>query len=65
MVMPLCYGVFHGAQAEQWLAGQFQQRFKDINGFLLWCGQTASFGEGKAIWAVQVAAIALVQFELY
>jgi superfamily II DNA or RNA helicase len=65
IVMPLCYGVFQGTGAEQWLRGRFQRSFQDIEEFLEWCGQTASFGGGKAIWAVRVAAAALVEFELY
>ena len=63
--MPLCYSVFHGGGAEQWLQEQFQQRFRDVDKFLVWCGRATSFGGGKAIWAVHVAAAALVQFELY
>jgi hypothetical protein len=58
-VLPLCYGIFHGGGAEQWLLGQFQQRFRDVDEFLAWCGQATSFGGGKAIWAVRVAAAAL------
>lgn len=65
VVMPLCYGVFDGAGAEQWLYEQFQQRFRDVDDFLAWCGQATSFGGGRAIWAVRVAAAALIQFELY
>ena len=65
VVLPLCYGVFHGGGAEQWLLRQFQQRFRDVDEFLAWCGQATSFGGGKAIWAVRVAAAALVQFKLY
>lgn len=65
IVMPLCYGIFYGGGAEQWLLGQFQQRFRDVDEFLAWCGQATSFGGGKAIWAVRVAAAALIQFKLY
>ena len=65
IIMPLYYGIFYGGGAEQWLLGQFQQRFGDVDEFLAWCGQATSFGGGKAIWAVRVAAAALIQFELY
>jgi len=65
IVMPLCYGIFHGSNSEAWLLEQFQQRFESIDRFLGWCGQATSFGGGKAIWGVRVAAAALVQFELY
>jgi superfamily II DNA or RNA helicase len=65
IVMPLCYGIFHGGGAEQWLEEQFQRTFTDVDEFLKWCGQAASFGGGKAIWGVRVAAAALIQFELY
>jgi hypothetical protein len=65
IVMPLCYGIFHGGSAEEWLFEQFQRTFTDVHEFLGWCGQAASFGGGKAIWGVRVAAAALVQFELY
>jgi Orsellinic acid/F9775 biosynthesis cluster protein D len=34
IIMPLCYGIFYGGGAEQWLLGQFQQRFKDVDEFL-------------------------------
>jgi hypothetical protein len=63
--MPLCYGIFYGDSAQEWLFEQFQQRFDNIDEFLEWCGRSTSFGGGKAIWAVRVAATALVQFELY
>jgi hypothetical protein len=63
--MPLCYGIFYGGGAKQWLLRQFQQRFKDVDEFLAWCGQATSFKGGKAIWAVHVATTALIQFKLY
>ena len=63
--MPLCYGIFHGGGAEQWLEERFQRTFTDVDDFLKWCGQAASFGGGKAIWGVCVAAAALIQFKLY
>ncbi len=59
IVMPLCYGVFHEEGGEQWLVKHFHQRFKDDTEFLVWCDQATSFGGGKAIWAVRVAAAAL------
>ena len=65
IVMPLCYGIFHGSGGEEWLLEQFQQRFETIDEFLGWCGKATSFGGGKAIWAVRVTAAALVRFELY
>jgi hypothetical protein len=65
IVMPLCYGIFYGGSAQEWLFEQFQQRFDDIDEFLGWCGRSTNFGGGRAIWAVRVAAAALVQFELY
>ena len=65
IVMPLCYGIFHRGGAEQWLEEQSQRTFTDVHEFLRWCGQAASFGGGKAIWGVRVAAVALLQFELY
>ncbi|KFZ20411.1 hypothetical protein V501_00159 [Pseudogymnoascus sp. VKM F-4519 (FW-2642)] len=65
IVMPLCYGIFCGSSAEEWLLEQFQQRFGDVDEFLRWCGRATSFGGGKAIWGVRVAAAALIQFELY
>ena len=49
----------------QWLEEQFQRTFTDVDEFLKQCGQAASFGGGKAIWGVRVAAAALIQFELY
>jgi hypothetical protein len=39
--------------------------FTDVDEFLKWCGQAVSFGGGKAIWGVRVAAAAFIQFELY
>ncbi|OBT97666.1 hypothetical protein VE01_04422 [Pseudogymnoascus verrucosus] len=54
-----------GLSAEEWLLEQFQQRFGDVDEFLGWCGRATSFGGGKAIWGVKVAAAALIQFELY
>ena len=65
IVMPLCYGTFCGSSAEEWLLERFEQRFRDVDDFLAWCGRATSFGGGKAIWGVRVAAAALVQFELY
>jgi hypothetical protein len=65
IVMPLCYGIFYGGSAQEWLFEQFQQRFDDIDEFLGWCGRLTNFGGGRAIWAVRVAVAALVQFELY
>ncbi len=65
VVMPLCYGIFCGSSAEEWLLEQFQQRFRDVDEFLGWCGKPTSFGGGKAIWGVKVAAAALIQLELY
>jgi hypothetical protein len=47
--MPLCYGIFYGGGAEQWLKEQFQRTFIDIDKFLRWCGQTASFGGDKTV----------------
>jgi hypothetical protein len=32
--MPLCYGIFYGGGAEQWLEEQFQQMFIDVDEFL-------------------------------
>jgi hypothetical protein len=63
--MPLCYGIFQDAGAEQWLRERFQRSFKNVEEFLVWCGQAASFGRGKAIWAVRVATAALAEFELF
>ena len=65
IVMQLCYGIFHGAGSVEWLEEQFQKRFKDVDEFLIWCGQATSFGDGKAIWGVRVAAAALIYMELY
>jgi superfamily II DNA helicase RecQ len=65
IVMPLCYGIFYGGKAEQWLEKQFQRTFTDVDEFLRWCGRATSFGGGKAILGVKVAAAALIQFELY
>ena len=65
IVMPLCYGIFLGVSAEEWLFEQFQQRFETVDGFLRWCGKATSFGGGKAIWGVRVAAAALIHLELY
>jgi hypothetical protein len=63
--MPLCYGIFCGRRANPWLEEQFQHTFADVDEFLRWCGQATRFGGGKAIWAVKVAARALVEFELF
>jgi hypothetical protein len=65
IVMPLCYGIFHGSNSDEWLLEHFQQRFDDIDDFLKWCGGATRFGGGKAIWGVKVAAAALSYFELY
>jgi hypothetical protein len=65
IVIPLCYGIFCGSSAGEWLEEHFQQRFDNINDFLKWCGKPTSFGGGKAIWGVRVAAAALIQFQLY
>lgn len=65
IVMPLCYGIFHGGSASEWLMEHFQQRFEHVDDFLIWCGKATSFGGGKAIWGARVAAAALIQFELY
>jgi superfamily II DNA or RNA helicase len=65
VVLPLCYSLFCGGGAAPWLQERFQQTFTDIDDFLTWCGRATSFGGGKAIWAVRVAAAALVQMELY
>ena len=32
--MPLCYGIFHGGGAEQWLEERFQRTFTDVDNFL-------------------------------
>ena len=63
--MLLCYGIFCSSSAEEWLLEQFQQRFRDVNEFLGWCGKPTSFRGGKAIWGVKVAAATLIQLELY
>lgn len=65
IVIPLCFGVFHREDSEQWFVKHFHQKFKDETEFLVWCGQATSFGGGKAIWAVRVAAAALLQLHLY
>lgn len=65
IVMPLCYGIFHSSNGPAWLAEQFQQGFEGADEFLRWCGQATSFGGGKAIWGVRVAAVVLVHFELF
>jgi hypothetical protein len=63
--MPLCYGIFYKSSAGEWLEEHFQQRFDNIDDFLKWCGKPTTFGGGKAIWGVRVAAAALIQFQLY
>ena len=63
--MPLCYGMFCSGSGEEWLLEKFQQQFESIDEFLGWCGKATSFGGGKAIWGVRVAAAALIQFELF
>ena len=65
IVMPLCYGIFCGGLAGEWLEQQVQRGFTDVNEFLRWCGQPTRFGGCKAIQGVKVAAAALVLFELY
>jgi hypothetical protein len=66
VVLPLCYGVFYTATGQPWFQGEFPQGAAlSIDEFLQWCGQRAWFGGGKAIQGVRVAALALIQFELY
>ena len=65
IVMPLCYGIFYGGGAQSWLQERFQRTFADIDDFLRWCGQGSTFGGGKAIWVVKVAAAALIEFEVF
>jgi len=65
IVLPLCYGLFHGAWGAVWLGKRFGRSFADLDAFLQWCGEATTFGGGKAIQGVCVAAEALAEFRLF
>ncbi|KAJ6438068.1 P-loop containing nucleoside triphosphate hydrolase protein [Purpureocillium lavendulum] len=62
IVMPLCYGLFRGPNGVSWVRELAGKTFKDVDDFLFWCGKATTFGGGKAIQAVCVAADALAHF---
>lgn len=64
VVLPLCYGIFDSAQGGEWLYDQFGRRFYNLTEFFDWLGEESTFGGGRAIQAVRVAAAVLAEFEL-
>ena len=65
VVLPLCYGIFHGVRGHRWLTERFGRRFDGIETFFDWLGQESQFGGTKATQATRVAAERLRDFQLF
>jgi superfamily II DNA helicase RecQ len=59
IVLPLCYGIFQGVGSTKWLLERFGKDFEDIDDYMIWLGDSTTFGGEKAINAVKVAGTAL------
>jgi hypothetical protein len=65
IVLQLCFAVYKEGQGGDWIKSIAKREFTDVVEFLRWCGTKTTFGGGKAIWGVRVAAAALVELELF
>jgi superfamily II DNA helicase RecQ len=59
IVLPLCFGIFESVSGVDWLKEHFGRAFGDIEAYFDWLGESTQFGQGDAIQAVRVAALAL------
>lgn len=64
-MLPLCFGVYKRGQGAAWLKRQAGREFWDGVDFIRWCGTGTTFGGGKAIWGLRLAAAALVELEVF
>jgi superfamily II DNA helicase RecQ len=65
IVLQLCFAVFNEGYSGDLIRSMAKREFTDVVEFLRWCGTKTTFGGGKAIWGVRVAAAALVKLELF
>ncbi|KAK3684401.1 hypothetical protein LTR37_020307 [Vermiconidia calcicola] len=65
VVLPLCYGMYERTGSYGWLQQCFGRDFENRESYLDWLGEASSFGGGKAIQSVRVAAEALRDYHLF
>lgn len=61
-MLPLCFGIFESVSGVDWLKEHFGRAFGDIEAYFDWLGECTQFGQGDAIQAVRVAALALLKY---